>query len=558
VTAATWSPADAGSALRAVRSLRRDQRRARRRRIPWSDRVYPYYSALWGVAYLGLFLAGTGDVRIDGRRLAQTAAGAAAIRSLGSLVLLAVVGVIGLVSAGAVHGGPVAIPVEDLRVLLPTPVRRSVLLRRALLRSYRTALLAGLAAAGALVLLEVALLSQPLSGCAEVALALPVVTALGGVSLGWLLESHPHARPLARAVAGLALAVVVGTALDVSASTGRGGQLAAWARLQSLTRSSGLEPLARALRPGAAHGPATAVVVVAVVLAATLSAAAWARTAVVSAERISRRSGRARALRAALILGLTSSAYVTRTAEVRRSRRRRWTPSRPRSAGGAALAKAVLQEQGSALLTRTVLSVAVLGVLEAALLSQQPLRTHTPAVAGGALAGLALAALATRYADPLRVDVELTTPVASLPVPYSTIAGADLLIPGLCAAAAGIVSAVLVPALGLVAWSSCAGLALLGVLLAPAIASIGALSATANSPSPFLSPGTAIAYRLRGVIAALVVMTLVGLLLHPLMHHPGATVSRTRPDAFLVLIIADGLLVAFAVSSGAKALLRAR
>lgn len=554
MTAGSWSPQTSDEALRELRSLRRSVQRVRRRAIPLLDRIYPAYTSLLLVGYLALFLNSTGDVRIGHRKVAETAAGSAAAHSLGALLLFATVGAVGLVASAAVDGGPIAVPVEELRVLLPTPVPRSSLLRRRLARAYALWLLGAALVAGFVLLVVVAVLSFTVAGSVLPAVAVPLLVAPLVVSVGWLVERSPRGRAVGRVVGAVAVAAVIAAALAMAEAVGAHTQVAGWDRARTVVHDVGLGPVAAGLQPGAPVSRQLAVVVGLGVVAVVLVTLAWWRTSYVSAERLASRSGRSQALRTALLLGFTSSAYVTRTAAARRRRRRRWTPQLPDTPLGAVVAKSTLQEQGSPLVARVLLAAASYGVVGAGLLSVPRVTTHLPVQIGGILAGVGLAAVATRFADPLRVDAELTTPVGSLPVGYRLVAGIDLLLPAVTFAVGAVIGSVGVTALGVAPWSRLPALVVLGVLLAPAVAAMGALSATANSPSPNLSPGVQAAFRLRGLIGSVVLVSLIALFLHPIVGQH----SDTRPTAYVVLIIGDVVLGFLAIRSAATALLRAR
>ncbi|HEY5335240.1 MAG TPA: hypothetical protein VIJ71_04370, partial [Mycobacteriales bacterium] len=423
MTAGSWSPQVSGDALRELRALRRSVQRVRRRAIPLLDRIYPAYTSLLLVGYLALFLSSTGDVRVGHRKVAQTAAGTAAAHSLGALLLFGTVGVVGLVASAAVDGGPIAVPVEELRVLLPTPIPRSALLRRRLARAYALWLLGAAVVALFVLLLVVAVLSFTLDDSVLPAVVVPLLVAPLVVSVGWLVERSPRGRAVGRVVGIVAVAAVVAAALAMAQAVGAHTQVAGWDRARTVVHDVGLGPVAAGLQPGAPVSRQLGVVAGLGIVTAVLVAFAWWRTSYVSAERLASRSGRSQALRTALLLGFTSSAYVTRTAAARRRHRRRWTPQLPGTPIGAVLAKATVQEQGVPLVSRVLLAAATYGVVGAGLLSHPRVTTHLPTQIGGILAGVVLAAVATRFADPLRVDAELTTPVGSLPVGYRTVAG---------------------------------------------------------------------------------------------------------------------------------------
>jgi hypothetical protein len=520
------------------------------------DRIFPYYSAFLIVAYAGVFLSGTGDVRVGGVRIARTAAGAAAIHCLGDLVILTAIGVLAVVAATAVDGGPVALAPEDLRVLLPAPVSRGALLGRALRAAYARAFGAAILLCGLLFLLDIALLSQPARYCALPDLAFPLCLGVIAVSMGWLIETSQRSRLLGRGASILASSVLLVVAGVVARRLGTGGQLDAWARLHRIGDLPVLRPVVDAAEPGPITSASVVVVAALIVVALGLAAWAWKRIGAVSAEQISQRSGRALAVRRALLLGLTSSAYLTRTAHARLRRRKRWAPTRARTPGAALLVKAFVQEQGAPLLARAVLAAVTVVVIDSALLARYPGTTVRPGLLLGAGAGIVMSAVATRFTDPLRIDTGLSTPAGSLPLRFSDIAGADLTASAVTFSAGGAAAAVVVPALSLQPWSSFPVLLGIGVLLGPIASAIGAISAVSNNPSALLSPGIALAVRLQGLIASIVVMSALAILARPPDHHHLATGTHTYTIVGLLPLVAA--LVFWARAAGGKALQASR
>jgi hypothetical protein len=408
-----------------------------------------------------------------------------------------------------------------------------------------------------LILVEVALLSRPASQALPGAIAVPLLIAVTAVAAGWLVQAVPELRIAARLVSTASVMILAGIGLAVAARLGSSGQLAGWARLHRLGRLPVVSIFTDAAQPGTSgpHLTVSLVVFAAVVLA--LVVVGWRRAAQVSAEQVIARAGRAVAVRTALRLGYTSSAYVVRTGPARRQRTRRRYLRFP-GPYGSLLSKAALQEQGAWLPGRIALAWATAAVLEAALFSRVSVTTINPDIAGGVLAGIAFAAVATRYADALRVDVELATPATTLPAPFGQLAAADLAIPAVLFAVGGLLAAPLLGVLRLQPWNEVPALAVLGILLGPAAAAIAAFSATGNNPSPFLSAGPATAIRARGVIASIIMMGAVTLLRHPPALHGAAPSHPTAAAAIIVVAIFDAILAALALWSGKIALLAAR
>jgi hypothetical protein len=549
----------AQQARRALALLRADRRaavRQRRRDRPWDERMYPWYLTIIVGGYVALVLSGTSSVRIGGTKIAGTAAGAAATRCIGDLLALTGIGVVGASVAAAIYAGPVVLWPEDARVLLPSPVSRAVLLRRQLLSAYARAIALGVVTSGLLILVEVGLLSQAARQVLPGAVAVPLLIALTSVSAGWLVQAVPALRQPARVIFLLVLALLLVVAGSVALELGRHGQLAGWARLHRLGHLPGVSFLRDAGQPGTSAKRLVVSLVAFAALALVLAIIGWFRAGRVSAEQVFARAGRAVAVRTALRLGYTSSAYVVRTGPARRQRTRRRYVAFP-GQNGALLSKAVLQEQGASVAGRIILACVGVAVLDAGLFARAPVTTKNPVLAGGIVAGVVFAGLATRYADSLRIDVELSTPATALPAMLSRVAGADLAAPAAIFAVGGALAAPVLALLGLQPWSRLAVLLVFGLLLGPAAAAVAGLSATGNNPSPFLSSAVATAFRLRGFIASIVLMVGIAFTQHPPALHP-ARHSPSAVGAVVALVFIDGVLIAVALWTGKVALLRAR
>lgn len=553
----TWQPRHATAALARLRALRRQNRRAARRSVSLLDRLFPFYlMALFG-SYAALVLSGTRDVTVGNTPIAQTAAGRAATSCLGCLSWVAILAAVVAVAASAIDGGPIKLPAEDLRILLTAPIPRSAVLRRALGAAYLKALVAAAAAAGVLLLVEVAMLAEPLRSCVFPAIFLPVFVAIVAVSGGWLIEASPRGALVGRACALSAATLLLATAVWVAAAIGPSGQLAAWRRLHQL----GGRPVIRSLvdpgQPGTSLARSAPTFAVLAACAVLLTALGLLRVRSVSAEQLIERSGRSVAVRTALLVGMTSSAYVTRTARARRRRKLRWAPNRLRSPRGALFVKALLQEQGTPILARVTLAAAATSLIDGALFARRHQTTLTPTLVVGIAAGLVLAAVATRFADPLRIDIELNTPAGSLPLGFHQIAMADLGAPALTFTAGGVIAAVVTPALSVVPWTYLPLLLAFGVALGPAAAGICALSAASNVPLVLASSAASFAVRARGLIAGIVVMSAVALAARP-THNRSEATAAALAGAIIVLVALTALVFRIATGTSSATLLRER
>jgi hypothetical protein len=254
--------------------------------------------------------------------------------------------------------------------------------------------------------------------------------------------------------------------------------------------------------------------------------------------------------RTALRLGFTSSVYLTRTEPTRRRRRRRRRFAGTAGPVHALLGKAFLEEQGLPLLPRVLACAAVVGAAAAGAAHVTPGRSLAPTVAWSLLAGLCLTAVATRFTDPVRLDVDRAPFAGAVPLSHQSIAWADIAVSGAVATVAclfGAVGAIAIgaaPAHDLVPFVIAA--TALGVLLSCA-AVLGALS---DDPSPLLPPAMALGYRTAGLIAVTASTTVVGFTLRQ-------SSSTSRPSHQPRVVAASLLLLVPAILAGLAAAVRA-
>ncbi len=555
VTLAMWQPDDATRAFAQIRKERAAGRRARRKSTALGDRLFPWYLATFFLAYAFLFLSGTRDIRIAGQSVAHTAAGAAAISCLGCMMWIAVLCVLAVAAVAAIDGGPVALPAEDLRIALGAPVPRATLIRRALLIAYGKGLAAALAVAGLLLLVEVATLSQPFASCVLPIGVLSLSTAVAAVSVGWLVESTPAGRVVGRVIGALLAAALIILAAWVFEAAGTFGQLAAWHRLHRIAENPAGKVLSRAAQPTSTAGHAVPGLAVFAAIAAILASWGWTRTGKISAEKLTARSGRAVAIRTALLVGMTSSASLTRTAAARRRRTVRAAIPRTRGPLTAISQKASLQEQGTPLVVRVIMAAVTATTVDALLLAHHPHTSGNPALPTGIAAGLFLAASTSRFADPTRIDVELNAPAKALPLPFRHIAAANIAAPSVTYGLGALLAAVIVPALHLQRWSALPVLIIFGIVLGPLAAAVGALAATSNVPWLIDSSGTSIVVRLRGAIAATIVTTITAVIIQ---GTPEESTEGLPELAAVALALMAVVIVSWSTATAGRALQRNR
>jgi hypothetical protein len=115
-----------------------------------------------------------------------------------------------------------------------------------------------------------------------------------------------------------------------------------------------------------------------------------------------------------------------------------------------------------------------------------------------------LTVVATRFADPVRLDVDKAPLAASVPVPHARLAQVDLLVSTALALVGGVLGVLADAALGIVAGRDVPVLLLGALALALLLAGAGALGALSDDPSPLLPPWAAVGYRTTGFAAVLV------------------------------------------------------
>lgn len=537
-------------AAAAARDVRRSRSRARRERQSLGDALYVIYVTVL-VSLYPLAALGSRSAPRPGL-LRSTAAGLEPL-----LVLAIAVAVVVGRAAAAVRGGPVVLPPEDARLLLTWPVPRRALVLPALGAALTRGLAGALLASAALVYVDVRDLGAPAVAVLRDDLLLPALVSAVAVLVAWLVQVSPSLARAARAAGALlgiaALVAVCWTARRI-VQHGVPGAFADLAHLGPAPRSL---PFSGAVgRVASSHGPIVALVLVLLLLPlGLLSVRAAGR---VTPEQLLSRSRRADVTRTGLKLGFTSSVYLTRTEPLRRARRQRRALPGGGSPVRALLGKAVLQEQGAPVLPRLLACAAVSGAALSAAARITPGRGLAPTIVWSGLAGLALTGVATRFADPVRLDVDRAPIAGGIPLPHLQLTRADI---GTSAAVAfvGTLLGVLgASALGLVSVARLPELLLAGAALSVLLAAGGALGALSDDPSPFLPPALAIGYRTSGVLAVTAGCVLAALL----MRHQGAAATPGPHDRLLagliVLVVAALVAGVLATLRGASAITRGR
>ncbi len=507
--------------------VRRARSRARRQRQSLGDALYVVYVTVL-VAFFPLYALFSGQP--PGPGPARDAAAAAEPVLLLATALAVVAGR----SAAAVRGGPVVLPPEDARLLLTWPLPRRVLVLPALLAALSRAAAAALLVSAVLLYVDVRALGAPAHAVLRDDLVLPGLLAVAVALLAWLVQSTPALATLARAAG----AVVAAGALVALCVLGR--QLAVDGPRAALRSVADPFPGALPLS-GATGGPAPqAGLLVAAGLAlllvplGLLAVRAASRT---TPERLLGRSRRADVTRTALRLGFTSSVYLTRTEPLRRSRRRRValpTGGVPRALTG----KAVLQEQGTPVVPRLLACAAAVGAVLGAATHVRTGPDAGPTLIWALAAGVVLTVVATRFADPLRLDVDRAPLAASVPVPHRLLAQADLMVSAVVALVGALFGVAADLALGIVPPDRLPGLLAAALALGLLLAAAGALGALSDDPSPLLPPWVAVGYRTTGFAALLVACVGAALAL----RLPGGAGSAPDPDRLPTAVAVTGLV----------------
>jgi hypothetical protein len=374
--------------------------------------------------------------------------------------------------------------------------------------------------------------------------------------VAWLVQAAPALAPLAR-IAGAALATAGLIAICWAAR-----QVADLGFVPALAHIAGAGPDPASLpMSGAATGVASSrgvVVTVAMLLAALpLGVLAVRAAARATPEQLLSRSRRANVTKTALRLGFTSSVYLSRTEPVRRSRRRRHALATAHTPAGAVAAKAFLQEQGTPVLPRLLTCAVVIGAIVSAAARVTPGPSFAPTVVWAGLSAIALTLVATRFADPVRLDVDAAPFAGTIPVRYPTVAAYDLVVStahALLAAGVGVAGAT---ALGVLQPRHLVGALLAGAVLALLLPAAGALGALSNDPSPFLPPSMALGYRSSGFIAVTTGCVASAVLLRAPDASSSAAHSRLGVVTPFIALIA-GITALVTVKRAAGALRRGR
>ena len=537
------------AAAQALSDLRRARTQARRERESLGDALYVLYvSALFGLY----------AVSILGARATPAPGPLRTSAALAEPLLLAAaaVAVVLARAVGAVRGGPVVLAPEEARVLLTWPVPRRLLVLPALLAACSRALAGAALASVLLVYIDVHDLGAPARAVLRDDLLLPALIALLAVLVAWQVQLRPRLALLLRPAAVLVGAAALAGLALLGRELVRSGTAAG-------LRRAALEGPAPTSLPfgGAAAGAGTRGGLVSILallaLVGLLGLLGLRAASRCSAEELLARSRRADVTRTALKLGFTSSVYLSRTEAQRRSRRRRLSV-RSRSPFTALLVKALVQEQGSPVVPRLLAAGLVVGGLGGAAAHVTPGRGLAATVAWSLVGGITLGAVATRFADPVRLDVDRAPLVGALPQPLTLIARADVaastgmfLVGGLAGVAADL-------ALGVVRPGQVGPLVVAALAFAVLATAAGALGALSDDPSPLLPAGLAIGYRASGLVATVVACTGGGLLLEVGGPAGPVTGGQQLTSGVAVVAVVAAIASAVTVARAAAALRRGR
>lgn len=539
-------------AAQAARDVRRARGRARRERQSLGDALYVLYVTVLFVSYP---IAALSAQAAPGP--GPTRAAAAAVEPL--LLLVTALAVVMGRATAAVRGGPVVLPPEDARMLLTWPVPRWVLVLPALAAALSRALGAAVLVSTALLYVDIRYLGAPASAVLRDDLLLPALLAAVTVLVAWQVQVSRAAARLAR-LCGVVLAVAgfLGFCLVVRrvAVLGFTPALAELAERGPAPRSLPLSGATTGV--ASSSGLLAALFLLGVVCLLTPFALRAAGRS--TPEQLLTRSRRADVTRTSLKLGFTSSIYLSRTEPLRRARRRRLALPSSRRPLLAVAGKAFVQEQGTPVMARLLACAAVSGCTLAAAARVTP-GPMAATVVWAAVAAAALTVVATRCADPLRLDVDRAPLVAAVPLRFSALARTDLAVSTAVTFAGVALGVIGAGALGLVAPTDIGPLLFAGLALALLVASAGALGALSDDPSPLLPPSAALGYRTSGLLAVLVGCILPAVLLR--LADPATASSTTSdvnrlPAATTVLLFVALLAAALATYRAAKALQRGR
>lgn len=514
-------------AAQAARNVRRARRRAARERQSLGDALYAVYVVVLFSAYPLSALGAQAAPRPGALRSA--AAGVEPVLVLG--VALAVVA--GR-AAAAVRGGPVVLPPEDARLLVTWPVPRRSLVLPALAAALVRSLAAAALASAILLYVDVRDLGAPAAVVLRDDLALPALIALVTVLAAWLVQVSPVLAVGARVTGGLLALTGLAGVCWFGRRVALDGYLGA---LQDLADRvpTGLPFSGAVAGQASTYGlPVALLLVAALVPLTALSVRAAARA---TPEQLLARSRRADVTRTGLKLGFTSSVYLSRTEPLRRARRRR--VSLPQRAGHvpALVGKAFVQEQGTPVAARLLACGTVVGLTLAAASRVTPGRGFAVTLVWAALLAAGLGAVATRFADPVRLDVDRAPVSGAIPVRHLRLARIDLAVSSGLAATGALLGAAGVVLLGLTPAAKLPELGVAAVAVGVLLASAGALGALSDDPSPFLPPALAIGYRTSGLIAVAAGCLLAGVALRAPTVQPPTVPPDRLPTASIALAL---------------------
>ncbi|MCU1594570.1 MAG: hypothetical protein JWO12_1962 [Frankiales bacterium] len=538
-----------------ARDVRRARSRARRERQSLGDALYLVYVTALVALYPVTVLSQEGQPGPGAMR--QAVSGAEPL-----LVIAVAVAVVLGRCGSAVRGGPVVLPPEDARLLLTWPVPRRALVLPALLAALSRAVGGAVLVSFLLLYVDVYDLGSPAANVARDDFALPVLLSVLALQLAWLVQVSPRVALVARVAGAITALAALGGFCWLGQQIGAGGVTSALQDIADLGPVRGSLPFSGS---GAATASSQGIAVIGALLLLVLALVPLSLRAAGRAtpEQLLSRSRRADVTRTSLRLGFTSSVYLTRTEPLRRRRRKRRAVALGSSVNAAVAGKAFAQEQGAPVVPRLLATAAISGAILSAAAHVTPGDSMTGPLVSAVVAASGLTVVATRFADPIRLDVDRAPFAAAVPVPHLLLARLDLGVSSLVAFLGIALGAVGAAALGLVPGSKTAELAFAGIGLAVLLAAAGALGALSDDPSPFLPPWLAVSYRTSGFIAVVAgcAGAAVALRFKPAVVK-GAAVVTTHSDRLPVagfLLLAVGLIAgAIATSRAAKLLTRGR
>jgi hypothetical protein len=538
---------------RVARDVRRARSRARRERQSLGDALYLVYVTALVALYPVTILS---QEQQPGPGALRTAVSGAEPLIVLAVALAVVLGR----CASAVRGGPVVLPPEDARLLLTWPVPRKALvlpaLQAALTRAVGGAVLVSLL----LLYVDVYDLGSPAAHVVRDDFALPVLLSVLALELAWLVQVSSRAAHLARLLGAAGAFAAFGGLCWVGRRIAVDGITGALTDVARLGPGTGVLPFSGASSRGPSDEGLGLVLGlgVACLVLLPLSIRAAGR---VTPEQLLSRSRRADVTKTSLRLGFTSSVYLTRTEPLRRARRKRVSLDFGSSTNAALIGKAFLQEQGAPVIARLLGVAAVTGAVLSAAAHVTPGRSLTGPFVSAVFAALALTVVATRFADPIRLDVDRAPFSGAIPLPHLLLARLDVAVSAAVAFTGTLIGAGGAAALGLVPGSKIAAVMFAGIGLALLLAAGGALGALSDDPSPFLPPWLAVGYRTSGFIAITVGCAASALVLRyqsAMAAASAAPVSDRLPFAGLLLGGIGLIAVLVATFRAAGALTRGR